>query len=69
MKKMAAMHMNTVKDARSRRAIERQMSQWDENLETLYVDHYRLRCYASSLQGNDPPVPKVGQFNYLCCLF
>ena len=59
MKKMALMHLATVSDTRSRQAIERQLNQWDENLEKFYVDHYRLRCYSASLQGAELPNPKV----------
>ena len=59
MKKMADVHLSTVTEPRSRQSIEKQICQWDENLEKLYIEHYRLRCYAASLQGTDLPLPKV----------
>lgn len=59
MKKMATMHLTTVCDSQSRHAIDRQITQWEENLEKLYVEQYRLRCYVSSMKIADAPNPKV----------
>ncbi len=59
MKKMAELQMNAVLDSKSKQAIEKQIQQWDENLEKLYMEQYRLRCYMASLQGSDLPNPKV----------
>lgn len=59
MKKMAELQLTVVKDPRSRQAIIKQINQWDENLEKLYIEQYRLRCYISSLQGTELPNPKV----------
>ena len=59
MKKMAEMQMSVVVDPRSKHAIDKQIGQWDENLEKLYVEQYRLRCYTCSLQGTELPNPKV----------
>ena len=59
MKKMAEMQMSVVVDPRSKHAIDKQIGQWDENLEKLYVEQYRLRCYTCSLQGMELPNPKV----------
>lgn len=35
-----------------------QIQQWDQNLEKLNLDLFRLRCYQSSLQGGELPNPK-----------
>ena len=59
MKKMADLQLRAVSDPRSKQAIEKQIAQWDENLEKLYVEQYRLRCYMASLQGCELPNPKV----------
>lgn len=35
-----------------------QIQQWEQNLEKLNLDLFRLRCYLSSLQGSELPNPK-----------
>ena len=50
MRKMAELQMTVVTDPRSRVAIVKQIAQWEENLEKLYIDQYRfplLRCLAA----------------------
>ncbi|XP_050393235.1 protein still life, isoform SIF type 1 isoform X3 [Patella vulgata] len=59
MKKMAELQMTVVSDPRSRMAIVKQIAQWEENLEKLYLEQYRFRCYIASLQGTELPNPKV----------
>ena len=59
MKKMADLQLSVVTAPKSRQAIQKQISQWDENLEKLYIEQYRLRCYMCSLQGSELPNPKV----------
>ena len=59
MKKMAGLQLSVVTDPRSKQAIDKQIAQWDENLEKLYIEQYRLRCYMASLQGSELPNPKV----------
>lgn len=59
MRKMAELQMTVVGDPRSRVAIVKQIAQWEENLEKLYIDQYRFRCYIASLQGTELPNPKV----------
>ncbi|KAL8579618.1 hypothetical protein ACOMHN_025571 [Nucella lapillus] len=59
MRKMAELQMSVVTDPRSRTAIVKQIAQWEENLEKLYIDQYRFRCYIASLQGTELPNPKV----------
>ena len=61
MKKMAGLQMNVVVDSKSKQAIEKQIGQWNENLEKLYIEQYRLRCYMASLQGSELPNPKVSK--------
>ena len=59
MRKMAELQLNVVGDPKSKTAILKQISQWEENLEKLHVELYRVRCYVSSLQGCELPNPKV----------
>ncbi|CAL1547658.1 unnamed protein product [Lymnaea stagnalis] len=59
MRKMAELQMTVVTDPKSRQAIVKQIAQWEENLEKLYIDQYRFRCYSASLQGSELPNPKV----------
>ncbi|KAL6095467.1 uncharacterized protein ACO6RY_09390 [Pungitius sinensis] len=58
MKKMAELQLSVIKEPRSRKAVESQIQQWDQNLEKLNLDLFRLRCYLSSLQGGELPNPK-----------
>jgi hypothetical protein len=44
-----------------------QISHWEENLERLQVEQFRLRCYMASLQAGELPNPKVKE--YFLCLF
>ena len=64
MKKMASLQVTVVTDPKSKQAIEKQISQWDENLEKLYIEQYRLRNYVASLQGSELPNPKVRNVKY-----
>ncbi|KAL3882118.1 hypothetical protein ACJMK2_028489, partial [Sinanodonta woodiana] len=59
MRKMAELQLKVVTDPRSRHAIIKQIHQWEENLEKLFIEQYRFRCYSSSLQGSELPNPKV----------
>ncbi|XP_035986329.1 T-lymphoma invasion and metastasis-inducing protein 2 [Fundulus heteroclitus] len=58
MKKMAELQLSIIKDQKNRRAVESQIQQWEQNLEKLNLDLFRLRCYLSSLQGSELPNPK-----------
>ncbi|KAI4785391.1 hypothetical protein KUCAC02_037790, partial [Chaenocephalus aceratus] len=58
MKKMAELQLSVIREANSRRAVQNQIQQWDQNLEQLNLDLFRFRCYQSSLQGDEPPNPK-----------
>ena len=39
--------------------VQGQISQWEDNLERLQVEQFRLRCYMASLQTSELPNPKV----------
>uniref|UniRef100_A0A669F540 TIAM Rac1 associated GEF 2a n=1 Tax=Oreochromis niloticus TaxID=8128 RepID=A0A669F540_ORENI len=58
MKKMAELQLSIIKEPKSRKAVESQIQQWEQNLEKLNLDLFRLRCYLSSLQGSELPNPK-----------
>ncbi|KAK2855830.1 hypothetical protein Q5P01_004565 [Channa striata] len=58
MKKMAELQLSIIKEQKNRKAVESQIQQWEQNLEKLNLDLFRLRCYLSSLQGSELPNPK-----------
>ncbi|XP_048852880.1 rho guanine nucleotide exchange factor TIAM2-like isoform X2 [Brienomyrus brachyistius] len=59
MKKMAELQLSVVSDQKNRKAIESQIEQWERNLERFHMDLFRVRCYLASLQGGEPPNPKM----------
>ena len=63
---MAELQLSVVSDPESKRQIEIQIQQWDENLERLCCEQFRLRCYMASLQNGELPNPKV-QINKSYC--
>ncbi|GIY09128.1 hypothetical protein CDAR_534951 [Caerostris darwini] len=58
LKHMAELQLTVVADADSRHSLTDQISQWEENLERLHCEQFRLRCYMSSLQNSELPNPK-----------
>ena len=48
----------------SRCVAQAQISHWEENLERLQVEQFRLRCYMASLQAGELPNPKVRHVRY-----
>ncbi|XP_028252589.1 T-lymphoma invasion and metastasis-inducing protein 2 [Parambassis ranga] len=58
MKKMAELQLSVIREPKNRKAVESQIQQWEQNLERLNLDLFRLRCYLSSLQGSELPNPK-----------
>ncbi|XP_029352626.1 T-lymphoma invasion and metastasis-inducing protein 2 [Echeneis naucrates] len=58
MKKMAELQLSVIKEQKNRKAVESQIKQWEQNLEKLHLDLFRLKCYLSSLQGSELPNPK-----------
>ena len=58
---MAELQQSVVQDQDSRHQIQSQILQWEENLERLHCEQFRLRCYMASLQSGELPNPKVSQ--------
>ncbi|KAG8188453.1 hypothetical protein JTE90_008018 [Oedothorax gibbosus] len=58
MKHMAELQLTVVADQDSRHSLTEQISQWEENLERLHTEQFRLRCYMASLQNSELPNPK-----------
>lgn len=48
-----------VADSEARQQLAGQVIQWEENLERLHCEQFRLRCYMASLQSGELPNPKV----------
>ncbi|XP_045472036.1 protein still life, isoform SIF type 1 isoform X1 [Harmonia axyridis] len=58
LKHMAEMQQSVVGDSDARQQIANQVMQWEENLERLHCEQFRLRCYMASLQSGELPNPK-----------
>eukprot|EP00094_Tigriopus_californicus_P010510 TCALIF_10138-PA protein Name:"Similar to sif Protein still life, isoform SIF type 1 (Drosophila melanogaster)" AED:0.33 eAED:0.37 QI:0/0/0/0.63/1/1/19/0/1332 len=58
LKHMAELQLSVVSDSNSKIQIENQITQWEENLERLHCEQFRLRCYMASLQNGELPNPK-----------
>merc|ERR1719500_699989 len=58
LKHMAELQISVVADPASKHQIQGQICQWEDNLERLQVEQFRLRCYMSSLQASELPNPK-----------
>lgn len=56
---MADLQQSVVADPETRAQLAVQMLQWEENLERLHCEQFRLRCYMASLQSGELPNPKV----------
>lgn len=63
LKHMAELQLSVVSESESRRQIGAQIAAWEENLERLHCEQFRLRCYMASLQHGELPNPKVRQLN------
>lgn len=59
MKHMADLQQSVVSDVDTKQQINNQIVQWEENLERLHCEQFRLRCYMASLQSGELPNPKV----------
>lgn len=59
LKHMAEMQQSVVGDSDARQQLGSQVVQWEENLERLHCEQFRLRCYMASLQSGELPNPKV----------
>uniref|UniRef100_A0A1I8N6R9 Still life n=1 Tax=Musca domestica TaxID=7370 RepID=A0A1I8N6R9_MUSDO len=58
LKHMAELQQSVVTDQDTRLQIQGQILQWEENLERLHCEQFRLRCYMASLQSGELPNPK-----------
>ncbi len=58
---MAELQLSVVSDPASKRQMETQIAQWEDNLERLHCEQFRLRCYMASLQNGELPNPKVSE--------
>ncbi|CAG9136207.1 unnamed protein product [Plutella xylostella] len=58
LKHMADLQQSVVADPETRAQLALQMLQWEENLERLHCEQFRLRCYMASLQSGELPNPK-----------
>ncbi|CAH2992191.1 unnamed protein product [Chilo suppressalis] len=58
LKHMADLQQSVVSDPETRAQLAIQMLQWEENLERLHCEQFRLRCYMASLQSGELPNPK-----------
>lgn len=56
---MADLQQSVVTDQDTRHQIQNQIVTWEENLERLHCEQFRLRCYMASLQCGELPNPKV----------
>lgn len=56
---MAELQLGVLSAQDTRHQIQAQVLQWEENLERLHCEQFRLRCYMASLQGGELPNPKV----------
>lgn len=56
---MAELQQSVVMGQDTRLQIQAQILQWEENLERLHCEQFRLRCYMASLQSGELPNPKV----------
>jgi hypothetical protein len=61
LKHMADLQQSVVSDPETKQQINNQIVQWEENLERLHCEQFRLRCYMASLQSGELPNPKVRQ--------
>ncbi|XP_014226611.1 protein still life, isoform SIF type 1 isoform X3 [Trichogramma pretiosum] len=55
---MADLQQSVVTDIDTKSQINNQIMQYEENLERLHCEQFRLRCYMASLQSGELPNPK-----------
>lgn len=48
---MAELQRSVVADIETRQQLAQQIANWEENIERLHCEQFRLRCYMASLQG------------------
>lgn len=59
MRHMSDLQASVVSDMDAKAQINNQIMQYEENLERLHCEQFRLRCYMASLQSGELPNPKV----------
>ena len=59
LKHMTDMQLSVVSEGDSRQELTSQLTSYDDSLERLHCEQFRLRCYMASLQGGELPNPKV----------
>jgi len=62
---MAEVQVEMLTDPDTKEQIKKQILAWEENLERLHCEQFRLKCYMASLQNGELPNPKVLIFPYL----
>ncbi len=65
LKHMAELQVSVVSDDVQKAQIFAQIRHWEETLERLQCEQFRLRCYMASLQNGELPNPKVGVIQLL----
>lgn len=65
LKHMADLQQSVVSDVETKQQINNQIVQWEENLERLHCEQFRLRCYMASLQSGELPNPKVTHLRFV----
>ncbi|KAK6621011.1 hypothetical protein RUM43_011314 [Polyplax serrata] len=58
LKHMADLQQSVVSDPETKQQIHGQIIEWEENLERLHCEQFRLRCYMASLHNGELPNPK-----------
>ena len=56
---MAELQISVVTNDTHRSQIVAQIRHWEDTLERLFCEQFRLRCYMASLQNGELPNPKV----------
>jgi len=59
LKHMAEVQVEMLTDPDTKEQIKKQILAWEENLERLHCEQFRLKCYMASLQNGELPNPKV----------
>nr|XP_018900306.1 PREDICTED: protein still life, isoforms C/SIF type 2 isoform X2 [Bemisia tabaci] len=58
LRSMAELQVSVVADSETKAQMNAQIQQWEENLERMHCEQFRLRCYMASLQNGELPNPK-----------
>ncbi|XP_050433195.1 protein still life, isoform SIF type 1 isoform X3 [Adelges cooleyi] len=59
LKHMAEIQVEMLSDPDTKEQILKQVLTWEENLERLHCEQFRLKCYMASLQNGELPNPKI----------